>query len=330
MYRAALIGCGKIGSEFDDPPVGKGIHTHAGAYAACPATRLVALCDADPARLARCGDRWQVAARYTNPFELLTDERPEIVSLCTPDDTHAALLRAALQTPGVKAVLVEKPLALTLAEARELERLADTGGVILAVNYSRRFAASCIALKKWLDAGGLGKLQAVCGYYVKGLLHNGTHWLDLARYLIGKVESVRGLDRLHEPGSDPTLDVELEFASGARGYMFGLDTRYFTIFEMDLVGTEGRIRLAESGHSLEAYKVADSRRYANYHELARVDSFIEGGLDDVILHAVEDVVRCLSEGGQPRCTGRDGVAALEIAFAVRASVADGQWRGVNQ
>jgi len=329
MYKAALIGCGRIGSESADSPSSVGIYTHAGAYAACAATRLAAVCDIDRIRLARCGERWQVEARYTDPLELLAEERPDIVSLCTPDDTHATLLRAVLETPGVKAVLAEKPLAPTTEEARELVTLAENRGVVLAVNYIRRFAPSHVELQNWLSTGGVGNLQAVSGYYVKGLLHNGTHWLDLARYLAGEVDSVLGHDRLQEPSNDPTLDVELTFANGARGCLFGLDARRFSHFEMDLIGSAGRVRLTEFGHNLEVYETVDSPRYAGCRELARIDSAFRVGLKDVLLHAVQDVVRCLAEGGQPRCSGSDGVAALEMAFAARASLIDGRPRRVR-
>jgi predicted dehydrogenase len=160
-------------------------------------------------------------------------------------------------------------------------------------------------------------------------LNNGTHWLDLARYLAGEVKGIQGQDRLHEESSDPTLDVELAFVNGAHGSLFGLDARHFAHFEMDLVGTAGRIRLTDFGHDLEVYEVVPSPRYRGYRELARSESRLRGDLKDILLHVVVDIVRCLEEGGQPRCTGYDGVVALEMAFAARASLLDGQPRRVG-
>ena len=96
-YRAALIGCGKIASEFADDPglASAGICTHAQAYAATPEIQLVAVCDSDPAKLQRCGERWKVAARYRDAGRLLAEVRPDIVSVCTPDATHYRVVQAA-------------------------------------------------------------------------------------------------------------------------------------------------------------------------------------------------------------------------------------------
>src|SRR5207248_624698 len=164
-YRAALIGCGKIASEFADDPglASAGICTHAQAYAATPEIQLVAVCDSDPAKLQRCGERWKVAARYRDAGRLLAEVRPDIVSVCTPDATHYRVVQAALRADGVRAVLAEKPLALEIAQARELVRLAAERGVVLAVNYVRRYAEPIAWLKEFLDSGGLGKVRLVSG-----------------------------------------------------------------------------------------------------------------------------------------------------------------------
>jgi len=317
-YRAAIIGCGKIGSEFADDPRVKGIYSHAGAYAAWPETTLVAVCDSDPEKLEGCGERWNVAARYRDPQRMLAEQRPDIVSVCTPDATHYDLIRTAIATPGVRAILTEKPLALELSPAQELVRLAYERGIVLAVNYSRRYANSHLWLKEFLQSGGIGTIQTISGYYTKGTLHNGTHWFDLARFLVGEVSRVWGFDVLKEDSPDPTLDAFLEFYSGASAHLHGCDAKAFTLFEMDLMGTRGRVRALDSGHTLELYDVVDSPHYTGYHTLVLKDK-LEDGLHNVLLNAVGDVVRCLNEGGQPRCSGVDGIAALEVALAVRES-----------
>jgi len=157
---------------------------------------------------------------------------------------------------------------------------------------------------------------------VKGLAHNGTHWLDLLRMLAGEPVSLRGWDRLGESGRDPTLDAELTLAGGAGARLAGLDTRRFTAFEMELVGTRGRVRVAESGHVLERWEVGDDPRHPGYRVL-RPGPRVEGALRDTTLHAVEDLVHCVRTGAEPACAGEDGVAALALVAAIRASAAGG-------
>jgi predicted dehydrogenase len=324
-YRAALIGCGKIASEFADEPgfESAGICTHAQAYAACEATRLVAICDTDVAKLERCARRWSVAARYGDAGRLLAEERPEIVSVCTPDPTHYHLVHAALTTEGVRAVLAEKPLALELSQARQLVELAAERRVILAVNYLRRSAERIAWLRELIRSGSIGKVRLVTGLYSKGTLHSGTHWLDLARFLLGEVVGVAANDRLHEPGDDPTLDVHLEFDGGAGGELLGCSEDDFSVFEMDLIGTNGRARLTQFGEVIDLFTVADGVPAAPYRGLVH-QGRAENVLRNVLLAVVEDLVRCLRSGCSPRCTGADAVRALEIGLAARWSAVTGQ------
>lgn len=318
-YRAAVLGCGRIGSLFAADCAALGIYSHAEAYTACPGTELVAVCDPDPARLAACAEQWGVASRHLSADTLFAAAAPEIVSICTPDETHFDLASAALAAPSTRAILLEKPLASRLPEARALVARARERGVVLAVNYSRRYAASHEALCVALHAGALGRVQTAAGFYTKGVIHNGTHWFDLARFLLGEVTRVRAFGARAAGEEDPTPDVQLEFASGATAYLHGCDERAFSIFEMDVLGTEGRVRLLDSGHTFESFAVGDSSRYAGYRVLAR-GAGIEGGLRDVTLHAVEDLVACLDQPGRvPRCSGEDALAALQIALAARTS-----------
>src|SRR5436190_2024460 len=169
-HRAALIGCGRIGTEFADDPRIKGVYTHAGAYMACPRTELVAVCDIDAPKASRCGRRWGVAGVYTN-----------------------------------------------------------------------------------------------------GILHNGSHWFDLARWLIGDMDRVQGFGVERHAGVDPTLDVWLRFETGPTGFLQGCRAQQFTIFEMDVVGSYGRMRLVESGHRVELFDVGDNPYYSGYRSLRKVE-----------------------------------------------------------
>lgn len=329
VYRAALIGCGKIGSEFADDPRVAGIYSHAGAYAACEGTTLVAVCDRNLERLERCGEGWNIAARYLDAHQMLEEQQPEIVSICTPDSTHYDLICAAIATPGIRAILAEKPLALHLKAAQEVVRLASERDVVLLVNYSRRYSESHINLRDFIKSGRIGEIQTVGGYYTKGILHNGTHWFDLARFLIGEVKRVWGHNVREEDGNDPTLNAFLEFDGGASGYLHGCEADAFSLFEMDIVGKVGRVRVIESGHTFEIYQVGDSPHYTGYRTLVQKEKLVDR-LQNVLLNAVEDLVRCLDEGGRPFCSGVEGIEALRIALAVRESALTGQILSLRQ
>lgn len=322
-YTSAIIGCGRIGSEYSDDPRIKGIYSHAEAYSVSDQTDLVAVCDTSPEKLEKCRSRWNVRYGFSDYMEMLREVHPEIVSICTPDPTHYSVVKDVLNIGGARAILTEKPLAMSISESREIVSLAAETGVVLAVNYPRRYAINHQRVRTAIqDEHLLGVIQKISGFYSKGTLHSGTHWFDLARFLLGEISSVRGFDTIREKSPDPTLDAWLKFANGATGFLHGCNEDAYSIFEMDIIGTKGRVHIRDSGNLIDYYLVADDPYYSGYKalQLTKTD---QDGLGDVILHAVNDLVYSFENGTLPLCSGHDGIKAIEIASAVQRSIPDG-------
>lgn len=318
--RAVVIGCGWIGSEVADDPLADGVQSHAGAYVACDETQLVGVCDYDVERAERAARRWNLPKADRTVAALLQNTQPEIVSVCTSDESHASVLNEVLQYPGVRAIVAEKPLSKNADEALAIVKLAKEKGVVLAVNYSRRFAQSHREVRRRIVAGDLGSIRSVHGFYCKGIAHNGTHWFDLARWLVGEIVAVQAWPNSQaDVGEDPTCDVRVEFEGGASGLLKGVDEAHFTLFEMDIVGTAGRVRLSDSGLTVEWSLVGPSSRYSGYRVLKALGES-PAGFRDVALDMVKDVVAATIGGRIPACNGADGVAALAIADAARKSL----------
>jgi predicted dehydrogenase len=169
----------------------------------------------------------------------------------------------------------------------------------------------------------LGKIVTVGGYYTKGTLHNGSHWFDLARWMVGEIVEVTGFDMLGERGADPTLDAILQFENGATGHLQAFDASAGTLFEMDILGTQGRVRIVEPAGQFATFQLSESRTFPGYR-------VFEGGEvlparnSDTVLHAVEDLVECVKKGAVPRCSGEDGLGAVRVARAVRDSARFGR------
>ncbi|MEQ1760510.1 MAG: Gfo/Idh/MocA family oxidoreductase [Vicinamibacterales bacterium] len=319
VFRAALVGCGRIGSTFADDQRVEGIYSHAEAYSCCPSTQLVAVCDADEETARRCAARWDVAQAFTGLSRMLEETTPELVSVCTPDHTHAAVLNRILDCDSVKGILAEKPLALDLTDAESVVQRAHDRGVVLAVNYTRRYTSGHIAVRQRIASGEIGEIQSVSGRYTKGVLHNGTHWIDLARWLVGEVISVRAYSKAQRE-RDMDLDVHFRFDNGVTGSLLVCEAEAFSIFEMDIVGTSGRIFLYDSGHRAQRWEARDSLRYSGYRSLVSVEDD-ESDMRDSTLNAVRDLAACVANAGRPRCDGTDAVAALRIgAIALQSAV----------
>ena len=94
-----------------------------------PELELLALCEMDPLKTAKFTSRYPGVPTDVDFDEVLADPRVDAVSIATPPRTHHALVKQALEAG--KHVLVEKPLATTVADAEELVELADERGLML-------------------------------------------------------------------------------------------------------------------------------------------------------------------------------------------------------
>ncbi len=309
-YNAAIVGCGRVGCWLDDDPKRRAIWTHAGAYSACSRTRLVALADVDADARNLAAHRWDVDRVYPDLESMLRGERVDILSVCTPSSSHAALVRAAAAA-GVRAVWCEKPMTVSLREAEALLDVAKA--CILAVNHIRRWDRAYAVAREWILAGNAGKVLSVTAWYTHGVSNIGSHLFDILRFLIGEAEWVWAApDR--SGAADPTLSGMVGFAGGVLCQVVGCG-RGFLLFEIDLIGTDGRVRISENGARVEAWAMVESTRYSDYRESGPPTLLWEGEDERRMLTAVEDIVRCLDVGGEAVCAGRDGLKAVELITA---------------
>src|SRR5262245_8401904 len=144
--RVALVGCGRIA------------HVHCAYLRQVPEVELVGACDIQRASREQLAGRWQVPT-YVDMDELLDAAQPDIVHVVTPPATHASV-SLELLAAGVH-VLVEKPMALTTAEADAMVLAAQRANKYLTVDHNRWFDPVVQQARHLLDAGRLGTLVGV-------------------------------------------------------------------------------------------------------------------------------------------------------------------------
>jgi predicted dehydrogenase len=92
-----------------------------------------------------------------DPLRAATDQRTDLIVIASPNDSHAPLARAALQAG--RNVVVDKPFTLSLADARELAKLADESGRLLSVFQNRRWDTDFLAIRETVEQGAIGELM---------------------------------------------------------------------------------------------------------------------------------------------------------------------------
>lgn len=140
--------------------IGNRSRAHFSAFTRLPEAQVVALCDVESARMAKVNDTLPAkAATYTDYRELIADKNVSAVVIVTPNYLHREMAVAALRAG--KDVLLEKPIAVTYAEALEIKREAQRSGRILAVGMQRRYDREDALIQQTVDSGALGPLRLI-------------------------------------------------------------------------------------------------------------------------------------------------------------------------
>ncbi|MEQ1686698.1 MAG: Gfo/Idh/MocA family oxidoreductase [Burkholderiaceae bacterium] len=171
MLRVGVVGCGKIADG------------HVEQIRATGRGEVVAVCDSEPLMAEQLGVRLGIPARYFDLAEMLRIERLNVLHIATPPDSHVAIACAALSADCH--VFVEKPFALTEAQARTILDEAALRGKHVSVNYLYNFEAPGLELEKLLAAGALGELvhlETSYGYNLAGdyglaVMADPGHWV---------------------------------------------------------------------------------------------------------------------------------------------------------
>jgi predicted dehydrogenase len=142
LIGVAVVGCGYWGPNL------------VRNFSALDDCAVRAICDPDPERLEPLARRYPAARTVTDHAELLNDDSIDAVAIATPIESHAAIATAALRAG--RHVLVEKPLAHSVAAAEALVELADREGLVLQVDHTFVYSGAVERIRSILEAGELG------------------------------------------------------------------------------------------------------------------------------------------------------------------------------
>lgn len=131
---------------------------HVGSFSKDPRTEVVGICDLDENRLKRVQEKHDIPETFTNAEDLFAVDGLDAVSIAVPNKFHHPLTLSALDK-GLH-VLCEKPMAMTVAEAQEMESAAQKANKNLMINFSHRCHPTMMSLKHAVDSGELGEIYS--------------------------------------------------------------------------------------------------------------------------------------------------------------------------
>ena len=320
ILRAGIIGCGRIASLFATDAKRRGAVTHAQAYLGNDAYNLVGAADLNKERLSDFLNKWEIKSGYEDYRKMVKNENLDMVSICTPEETHFDIAKNVIES-GVKAVLCEKPLVITLSHADELEALVKSSGVVFGVNHSRRWDPFHQKIAQSIREGQLGEIQTIDAYYTGGIANTGSHLIDLIRMLSGlEIVRVQAYPSKLVKEKDPTVDVVMDLSNGKQCFLHGLEGKQYLIFEVDIYGAEGRVRVEDSGFSARLWKRGEHRRFSGYSGLLPSEHGFGDGLTGIFENTMNNFFGAIGMDETTACTVTDGKATVEIILAIQKSL----------
>ncbi|HUQ44873.1 MAG TPA: Gfo/Idh/MocA family oxidoreductase [Candidatus Limnocylindria bacterium] len=332
--RFGLIGAGAISAQ------------HLEALDSIPDARIAAIASASTERARSAGERWGVPWT-TDVNELLSREDVDAVAISTPSGLHAVQALDALRHG--KHILVEKPVALTNADARAVADTARQRGLVAATVSQRRFEPVVRAVRDAVASDAIGPVSMIVaeGFYYRPqtyydsaawrgtveldggvLMNQAIHTIDLLRWIGGAVTSVSGHVATigHRMEAEDTAAVSLRFASGALGAIVATTCAAAERpTELTIHGQRGLIRLV--GEDAAEWDVPDRPApppERSPGEGTQPKSATWGTSAVGYVRQYTDFIEAIRDGRPPAVTVDDGAAAVEIVLAAYESSRTGR------
>jgi len=319
---AAVVGLGKIGQGYDyHLSDNRLILTHARAYNQHDGYELVAAVDIDKLQRERFTARFGRPA-YANVESMMVRHQPDVVSICVPTAQHFQVMRQIISFKP-RAVLCEKPIAAILADAENMVKMAEAIHCVLLVNYLRRFEPGVLALRKSLMLGDVGKVEKGVCWYSKGILNNGSHYIDLLRFLLGEVTELRLLNRgCGDNDFDPEPDFYLRFGQ-VPVYFLAAREDCFSVGRFELMGSAGHILYDDFGDIIRIRKTRADKLFPGYRVLDRKTKKIPTDMGRYQWYVIEHLHRHLITGEPLISDGRTASETLAVVEKINRSSQEG-------
>ncbi len=337
--KYALIGCGRISPNHIMAAKNNNLE-------------IVAICDVDPACMEDKVRKFELPAsvkKYTDYKLLLAEEQPELVAICTESGLHAQIALDCIAA-GCN-IIIEKPIALSIADADAIIAASEKAGVKVCVNHQNRFNKSIQKIREAVDKGRFGRMFHGTAhirwardweYYSRAkwrgtwaqdggcLMNQCIHNIDLLIWMMGgePVEVMAYTDRMKHDyieAEDLGLAV-VKFANGTYGMIEGTTNVYPKNLEETLYifGEKGTVKAGgASVNKIEEWSFSDVLDDAD----AVKAEFAENppniyGFGHTPLYA--DMIHAIVHDREPLVTARDGKNALATVLAIYKSAAEGR------
>lgn len=337
--KYALIGCGRIATNHIKAALNNQLE-------------IAAVCDIQPEHMKKLLERHGLWAddsikHYTDYKAMIAEVQPELVSIATESGIHAEIAIFCIKH-GVH-VIIEKPMAMSMADANEIIRLSEERNVKVSACHQNRFNIAVQEMRQALEAGRFGKLSHGSihvrwnrnqNYYTQApwrgtwaqdggaLMNQCIHGIDLLRWTFGgEVEKVYGQTRQQFHDYLEAEDVGMavvKFKNGAIATIEGTTNVYPKNLEETLYifGEKGTVKIGgTSTNNIDVWDFADETEADMKNKGLEEETNNVYGNGHTSLFA--DMINSIQNGKKPYVDAYAGRDALELVLAIYKSQKEG-------
>lgn len=313
VYKVVVVGMGK-----------RGMH-HATIFHANPRFEVVGICDIDEAKLQSAAAQLGNPMTSTDAADLLAKTKPDVFCLTTMPNIRYSMIRLAVEA-GVKLIAYEKPMALSMAEARQIMELVRRAGAKTVVSHQHRYGAHYQKVKEIVASGALGRIHTIYAHATGWLLHMATHLIDYMRWYNDGVQAewvmaqASGRGKLTDNHPSPDyLAGFIHFANGVRGVV-EVGAGAPDVPEVDYWWRKARISVQGTDGFAEVLTGGGWRAVTKQGAMQGTGS-MDYALD--MPPYIEDMARWLDDDRAVHpCNGEDAYKGFEIMMAMVRSVVE--------
>lgn len=290
-------------------------YNHVRVYSELESANLMAVSDLMKGTLAEVSGKFNTVG-FVDYDNILKMPEIEVVSVCVPTTYHYEVVMSAIEHG--KNVLVEKPIAFTLDEAKEMVDAAHDAGVKLATGHVERFNPAVLEAKKLIDEGAIGEIVSASAKRVGPFpprikdvgvaIDLAIHEVDIMFYLLdspaSKVYANMG-SKLEKCEYEDHAEIMMRFENGVVGM---LETNWLTPYkkrQLELTGVDGILSIDYIDQTAEVFGKNAQKVEVPHREPLKdeLNSFLSAVRNDE----------------EPRITGEDGIHALKVVLAAMKS-----------
>lgn len=301
--NVGVIGVGAMGQN------------HVRVYSKIKNVNLLAISDLMKGTLAEVSKEYHTVG-YVDYGNVLEMPEIEAVSVCVPTTYHYEVVMSAIEQG--KHVLVEKPIAFTLDEAKEMVDAAEDAGVKLATGHVERFNPAVLEAKRLIDKGVIGEVVSASAKRVGPFpprikdvgvtIDLAIHEVDIMFYLfdspVSGVYANMG-SRLEKCEFEDHAELMMKFESGTVGV---LETNWLTPYkkrQLEIIGVDGIISIDYIDQTVQVYGKNAKKVHVTHKEPLKEE--------------LNSFLSCIVNDEEPKITGEDGIHALKVVLAAMKS-----------